>query len=127
MRKKEVTPMQRKARNLIRGDVFRLHVYGEVLTAIPVANSKRVKVKLALENQGRRVNRGNPTQSDKPSELEFLDTGHVLEFVCPPGRVFHLIERDDDDDDDGDEEVVSPDDDGDEEVVSPSPVLTDAS
>jgi hypothetical protein len=75
MRKANI--MKRKARDLTDGDVFRLHVYGEVLTVAPVADGKRIKVKLALENQGRRANRGEPTQSDKPSDLEFLDTGHV--------------------------------------------------
>jgi hypothetical protein len=106
--------MERKARDLTRGDVLRLHVYGEVLTATPVANVKKVKVKLALENQGRRRNRGSLTGSDAPSRLEFLDTGHVLEFICPPGRIFHLTEWDGDDDD------------GDDEVVDPRPLLTDA-
>jgi hypothetical protein len=105
--------MRRKARDLTRGDVFRLHVYGEVLIATPVADGRRIKVRLALENQGRRANRGALTESGAPSELEFLDTGHVLEFICPPGRIFHLHEWDDDDA-------------GDDEVVDPRPLLTDA-
>jgi hypothetical protein len=107
--------MQRKAHNLTRGDVFRLHVCGEVLTATPVADGRHIKVTLALENQEHRTNGGSPTQSVKPSELEFLDTGHVLEFICRPNRVFHLIEWNDDDDQD------------DDEVVSPPPLLTEPS
>jgi hypothetical protein len=91
--------MERKARDLTRGNIFRLHVYGEGLTATPVADGRRIKIKFALENQGRRRNRGSPTESNAPSKLEFLDTGHVLEFICPPSRIFHLIEWDGDDDD----------------------------
>ena len=98
--------MQRKARDLIRGDVFRLHVYGDVLAAIPVAGGKRVKVTIALENQGQRWNCGALTGSDRPYPLEFLDAGHVLEFICSPGRNFHLCEWNDDDT--NDDEVVDP-------------------
>jgi hypothetical protein len=32
--------------------VFRMHVYGEVVSVEPVAGGKRVKVHLTLENQG---------------------------------------------------------------------------
>ncbi len=97
----------RKARDLIRGDVFRLHLYGEVLSANPVADGKRIKVKLAVEDQGRRRNRGTLSGSDKSSDLEFLDTGHTLEFICSPGRTFHLY-KDRDDDDGGEDFVVDP-------------------
>jgi len=55
--------MQRKARDLSVGDVFRLHVYGEVLSIAPVANGRRIKIKLALENQGRRRNSGVPVSA----------------------------------------------------------------
>jgi hypothetical protein len=106
----------RKARDLNAGDVFRLHVYGEVLEVSPVANGKRIKVKVGLEDQGRRANCGVPTGSQrkrKPSGLEFLDTSHVLEFICTPSRVFHLHEWWDDGDDEG------------EDVSPPSPALTD--
>jgi len=86
--------MFRKARDLSAGDIFRMHVYGEVLSVASVADGKRVKIKLALENQAHRKSR---------IDLEFTDSGHVLEFLCRPGRGFHLIEWGDDDDDDGDD------------------------
>ena len=35
--------MKRKARELKVGDLFRLHVYGEVIAAAPVAEGKRMK------------------------------------------------------------------------------------
>jgi hypothetical protein len=47
-----------KAKDLSRGDVFRMHVYGEVITAESVADSKRIKIHLSLENQGGRTRRG---------------------------------------------------------------------
>jgi hypothetical protein len=97
-----------KARDLNRGDIFRMHLYCEVLSAIPIAGGKHIKVKLAVEDQGRRRNRGTLTGSDKPSDLEFLDSGHTLEFICKPGRLFSLYKDWDDDDDDGDEFVVDP-------------------
>lgn|SRR5262249_14150007 len=93
--------MFRKACDLFVGDIFRLHVYGEVLAVASVAGGKRMKIKIELENQGRRNNSGGVTPNEKRrSKLEFTDTGHVLEFLCPPGRVFRLIEWDDDNDDD---------------------------
>jgi hypothetical protein len=99
--------MFRKARDLSAGDIFRMHVYGEVLSVASVADGKRVKIKLALENQGRRNNSGVPMFSEAHRksriDLEFTDSGHVLEFLCRPGRGFHLIEWGDDDDDDGDD------------------------
>jgi len=36
----------------------------------------------------------------QPNALQFTDDGHTLEFICLPGRVFHLITDWDDDDDD---------------------------
>jgi hypothetical protein len=92
----------KKARNLVAGDVFRLHVYGEVLAVSQVADGKRIKVKIELENQGRRDNR-ELTFSGKPSGLEFTDAGYVLEFLCHPSRSFHVYSDDDWDDDDGDD------------------------
>src|SRR5215475_9680939 len=85
-----------KARDLSVGDIFRLHVYGEVLAVTSVADGKRVKVKIALEDQGRRRNHGTVTPDEernnpRKNRLEFTDTGHVLEFLCPPGRTFRLI------------------------------------
>jgi hypothetical protein len=78
-----------------------------VLSASPVAGGKRIKVKLAVEDQGRRRNRGALTGSDKPSGLEFLDVGHTLELICKPGRLFHLY-RDRNDGDDDEEFVIDP-------------------
>jgi hypothetical protein len=105
--------MHRKARDLSVGDIFRMHVYGEVLSVASVADGKRIKVKLALENQGRRDNSGVPVsiggrlfsrpRQNPYTDLEFTDNGHVLEFLCRPGRGFRLIEWGDDDDDDGDD------------------------
>jgi hypothetical protein len=91
--------MIREARDLTVGDVFRLHVYGEVLSVTTIGN--RIKVKLELENQGRRDNCGGPTgnEKQKADKLEFTDDGYVLEFICRPSRTFHLIERWDGDDD----------------------------
>ena len=43
----------RKAKDLRVGDVFRLHVYGIVTGAFSVANGKRVRIKIELEDQGR--------------------------------------------------------------------------
>jgi hypothetical protein len=91
----------KKARDLVVGDIFRLHVDGEVLAVSRVAEDKRIKVKIELENQGRRDNRGL-TFSGKPSELEFTDAGYVLEFLCRPSRTFHVYTNDDWDDDDDD-------------------------
>jgi hypothetical protein len=79
----------KKARDLVVGDVFRLHVYGEVLAVARVAEGKRIKVKIELENQGRRDNCGL-TFSGKSSGLEFTDAGYLLEFLCRPSRTFHV-------------------------------------
>ena len=102
---------QRKARDLSVGEVFRLHVYCEVLSVTPVANGKRIKIKIQLEDQGQRANRGtlSAARSRNPG-IEFTDDGHTLEFLCPPGRTFHLTEwyGDDDDDDDGEDDPVLP-------------------
>jgi len=91
--------MKCKARELSIGDVFRMHVCGEVVAVDLVADGKRVKVRLALENQGRRCNSGF-LGSDRDHSLQFTDAGCTLEFLCRPGRAFHLIEWGDDDDDD---------------------------
>jgi hypothetical protein len=64
-----------KARDLSVGDVFRLHVYGEVLS-VESTDGKRIRVRIALEDQN--------------GGLEFTDAGRELEFTCKPGRVFHL-------------------------------------
>jgi hypothetical protein len=72
-----------------------------VLSVTSVADGKRVKVKLALEGQGHRINRGAPSHNEaRRSDLEFCDAGHTLEFLCRPGRKFHVYDDDDDDDDD---------------------------
>jgi hypothetical protein len=76
-----------------------------VIDVSQVADGKRVKVKIELENQGRRDNRGL-TFSGKPSGLEFTDTGYLLEFLCRPSRSFHVyIDGGWDDDDDNIEPV----------------------
>ena len=82
-----------KARELSVGDAFRLHVTGEVVQASPVADGKRIKIKILLEHQ--------------TTGLEFLDSGCVLEFICKPGRVFCVWNDDDDDDDRVDPDPVS--------------------
>jgi hypothetical protein len=97
----------KKARDLLVGDIFRMHVYGEVLAVSHVAEDKRIKVKIELENQGRRDNR-QLTFSEKPSELEFTDAGYVLEFLCRPSRAFHVYSDDDWDDDDASIEPAPP-------------------
>jgi hypothetical protein len=92
-------PDMKKARDLEVGDVFRLHIYGEVLSRAPVADGKRIKIKIVLEDQGQRRQRGALIVARQPGGLEFTDAGCVLEFLCLPGRTFHLIEWWDDDDD----------------------------
>jgi hypothetical protein len=105
--------MQRRADELVIGDVFRLHVYGEVLASVPVAGGKRIKVKLGLEDQGRRRNSGAPTFNEtRKRQLEFTDAGHTLEFICLLGHVFHLTEWWDDDSN------------GDDADDAPGPVLS---
>jgi hypothetical protein len=86
-----------KACDLRCGDTFQLFIFGEVLTVAPVAGGKQVRVKLMLEPQ---------------RHLEFLDTGYVVELVCPHNRNFHLCSRDDDDDAGDSPELSPPLDDG---------------
>jgi hypothetical protein len=81
--------MLKKARDLAAGDLFRLHVYGEVLAVSPVGDGKRVKIKIELENQGRRANSG-ASHDGSAGALEFTDAGYVLEFICRPGRTFQV-------------------------------------
>jgi hypothetical protein len=84
-----------KARELSVGDVFGLSIYGEVVEASSVADGKRIKIKLPLQDQA--------------TGLEFLDAGCTPEFLCRPGREFHVWnERDDDDNDDDDDREVAP-------------------
>jgi hypothetical protein len=64
-----------KARDLKRGDVFMLQLRGEVVEAGPVADGKRISIKLAL--------------IDSPS-LEFAYDGSVIEFLAKPGRPFQI-------------------------------------
>ena len=97
----------KKARDLVVGDVFRLHIYGEVLAVNRVADDKRIKVKIELENQGRRDNSGF-TYGGSANALEFTDAGYVLEFICRPGRAFHVYGDDDRDDDSSNVEPVPP-------------------
>lgn len=97
----------KRARDLVAGDVFRLHVYGEVLEVSRVAQGKRIKIKLELENQGRRSNSGFTSGDPSAGGLEFTDAGYVLEFLCRPGRTFHVHDYDDWDDDSGDEPAPS--------------------
>jgi hypothetical protein len=94
--------MRRKASELKLGDTFRLHIYGQVVAVGPVAGGKRVKIRIALEDQGQRRNCGAFGKGTK-RELEFTDDAHIVEFLCLPGRAFQLIEWLGDDDDDQDE------------------------
>jgi hypothetical protein len=96
-----------RADELDVGDVFRLHIHGQVLAATPVAGGKRVKIKITLEDQGQRCTSGALGKGAK-RELEFTDDGHVLEFLCPPGRTFHLIIDDQNWDEDEDETGPTP-------------------
>jgi hypothetical protein len=82
--------MQRKASELARGDRFRMHIYGEVIALESIAGGKRIKIRLSLEDQGQRTNSGFPSKGSHRG-LEFTDAGHSLEFICRPGRLFHLI------------------------------------
>jgi hypothetical protein len=104
--------MKRRARDLSIGDVFRLHVYGEVLAATAVGGGKSTRIRVAIEDQGRRANRGTLGEALRKGtwkpELQFLDEGHVLEFICKPGRKFHVVEGWDDDDDDDNGTDFSP-------------------
>ena len=64
-----------KARDLKRDDALWMNVHGRVLAVAPVANGKRVLIKIALE--------------ETPS-TEFSDSGFVLEVICRPGRIFSV-------------------------------------
>jgi hypothetical protein len=97
----------KKARDLVAGDVFRLHVYGEVLAVSRVAKGKRMKVKIELENQGRRDNSGF-SYGGRAGALEFTDAGYVLEFICHPSRTFHVYGDDDWDDNNSNIEPAPP-------------------
>ena len=62
----------KSARELKAGDVFRLHVFYEVIGVIPVGDDgKQVLIAIKPENQ---------------SELEFIDGGRG--FFCRGGRTF---------------------------------------
>jgi hypothetical protein len=120
--------MFKRARDLSVGDVFSLQVYGEVVAVASVADGKRMKVRISLEDQGGQGARSYRDSHDHiveaildPKErapfghdvrkgtLEFTDAGYVLEFLSPPGRKFHVIEwRDDDDGADEDPVDVGP-------------------
>jgi hypothetical protein len=104
----EIKAMHRKARELTRGDVFQLRIFGEVLETKLFADGKRTKVIFQIEDQGHRAIDGG-CDFDKPSSLEFLGGGR-LEFICKPNRSSQLHEwwGDGDDDDDGDGEIVDP-------------------
>jgi hypothetical protein len=90
-----------KARDLEIGDTFRLHVHGQVLAVESVADGKRMRIKIELEDQGRRRNSGTLTNGPSRAAIEFTDNGHVLEFLCRPGREFQVKDDwwDGDDDD----------------------------
>lgn len=67
----------RKARDLKKGDVFRLHVHGEVVSADLVADGKLVKVRIALEDRGPRATSGGLGRAAAADawqpDLEFVD------------------------------------------------------
>jgi hypothetical protein len=79
--------MQRKARHLLEGDVFRIHAYGTALAVTPVAERKRIKVLLKLEDPERRANRG-AFISDKGPGCAFTDAGLLLSFSARPAVHF---------------------------------------
>ena len=62
-----------KACNLRIGDVFSIVACGQVVATAPIADGKRFKIKLLLQDQ---------------TALEFLDEGCTLEFLCRPGKQF---------------------------------------
>jgi hypothetical protein len=97
----------KRASDLSAGDVFRMHIYGEVIAITPVAGGKRIKIKIELENQGHRSN-GVYAFSEGDSTLEFTDDGHVLEFLCRPGRKFHVYDDWGEDNEDDDCNVDAP-------------------
>ena len=67
--------MSTKAKDLKRDDALWMNVHGRVLAVAPVANGKRVLIKIALE---------------ETSSMEFSDGGFVVEIICKPGRVFSV-------------------------------------
>ena len=91
-----------KAKDLKRGDVVRLHVYGDVLAVAPSAEGKRIKVTLALEHQGQRCQGGALVERRNGDALEFTDDGYLVKFICKPSRDFH-VHTDYGDYNDGDE------------------------
>jgi hypothetical protein len=94
--------IQKHARDLAVGDTFRLGLCVEVIAVAPVAGTKHVKIKTEVEDQGHR-SYSDDRFAEGSSTLEFLDTGHVLEFVSPANRKFNVFEDDGDDwDDDAD-------------------------
>ena len=63
----------RKARDLAIGNCFRIAVFGEVVEVEPIADGKRIRIRLALANQ---------------RQLEFET--RCVEFLSRPGRPFLL-------------------------------------
>lgn len=102
-----------KAKDLKRGDIFRLHVFGQVVAVEAVADGKRIKVALVLEHQGARRQCGVVTGSSG-SALEFTDDGCFLKFICKPSRTFSIYDDygGGDDGDDEPEDLPPDDDDG---------------
>ena len=95
-----------KARNLRIGDTFSIVVCGQVVDTAAIADGRRFKIKLLLQDQ---------------TALEFLDDGCTLEFLCRPGKQFTAGPWRGDGDGDGDDEpepATDPDPTG--------PVLVDA-
>jgi hypothetical protein len=112
--------MDARANKLEVDDVFRLHVSGRVVSITSVGEH-HVKIKLLLEDQGRRSQHGwiKPehllNRPQRRAALEFTDAGCVVEFLCRTGRKFRLLEWTDYDDDDEDDIVPV-------EPLSPEPV-----
>jgi hypothetical protein len=81
-----------RADELQRGDEFRLHVWGQVLSATPVTigKKKRIKIRMQLENQGNRTQSGFLAVGAGSDVLEFTDEGCSIEFLVRPGRDFHV-------------------------------------
>jgi hypothetical protein len=92
-----------KARELRVGDILNLNVGGEVVEVSAVADGKRIKVKLLLEDQA--------------TGLEFTDSSCTIEFLCPPGRPCSVSGNTRDDDDDVDDPEVGPDPTGGDSLV----------
>jgi hypothetical protein len=98
-------PGDRQARDLSIGDIYRIHVYGEVLSVkpMPAASGSRCASLLRIKGGVQTAAR-----STTPTNGSLTNEGHVLEFICKPGRVFHLTEWDEDDDDGDDESPMAP-------------------